>query len=57
MGTSKKLLAVCVLTYRHPDTIRKVLPQWLLLLKELDFDLYYLDSSPEPETREIIEGY
>ena len=54
MGTSKKLLPVCVLTYRHPDTIRKVLPQWLLLLKELDFDLYYLDSSPEPETREII---
>lgn len=53
----KKLLAVCVLTYRHPDTIKNIIPQWLLLLRELDFDLYYLDSSPEPETKEIIEEY
>lgn len=51
----KKLLAIMVMTYRHPDTVRQVLPQWIALLKELDFDLYYLDSSPEPDTREIIE--
>lgn len=50
----KRLLAVCVMTYRHPDTVRIILNKWFELIKLFDFDLYYFDSSDDNKTEEIV---
>ena len=55
--TDRKFLAVVVFTYKHPDTVYAILTQWMALLKELEFDLYYLDSSPDTSTKEIVESF
>lgn len=53
----KRFLAVCVMTYKHPDTVDTVLGYWVQLIKELGFDIYYYDSSPDDETEKIVKKY
>lgn len=53
----KRFLAVCVMTYKHPDTVDTVLGCWMQLINELGFDIYYFDSSPDDETEKIVIKY
>lgn len=55
--SEKRFLAVCVMTYKHPDVVETVLGFWVQLIKELNFDIYYYDSSPDNETEEIVKKY
>ncbi|MBQ1844294.1 MAG: hypothetical protein II133_06825 [Lachnospiraceae bacterium] len=53
----KRFLAVCVMTYKHPDTVDTVLGYWVQMIKELGFDIYYFDSSPDDDTEKIVKKY
>lgn len=53
----KRFLAVCVMTYEHPQTVVKILKNFYFLAEELGFDIYYYDSSRDDETEKIVNDY
>ena len=53
----KRFLAVCVMTYEHPQTVAKILKNFYFLAEELGFDIYYYDSSRDDETEKIVNDY
>ena len=50
-------IAVCVMTYNHPDTIEDVLKESVDDYKELGIDIYYYDTSENEDTRNIIKDW
>lgn len=52
-----RLLAVCVMTYEHPQTVAKILRYFYILAEKFEFDIYYFDSSHHNETEEIVNDY
>lgn len=53
----RKNVAWCVLTYNNPDVIYDVWESNIYKYKDMGIDVYFFDSSPDEQTREIVEQY
>ena len=53
----KRFLAVCIMTYEHPQVVNKLIRYWAPMADELGFDIYYFDSSRDNNTAEIVNEY
>ncbi len=50
-------MALCIMTYNHPETVEEVLSHCAELYKRYALDVYYFDSSENDLTKRVIEKY
>lgn len=50
-------IAMCILTYSHPDTVDDVLNYCIQDYFDCDIDIYYYDGSENTETEQVINKY
>lgn len=56
-GKKMKKVAICVPTHNHPEVVGDVLAKSINNYANRDIDVYYLDSSTNSDTQEVIEQY
>lgn len=52
-----KSVAVCVVTYEHPETVDDVLEQSIQRYYDAGIDIYYYDASEDDRTQQVVRKY